>query len=183
MVTATSSVRLYDGLAELAGVSSRAIARKPAFEVEPVAQVRRRVPDRVELSTAACRDGRCDEHERDQDEREIEKLRSQDRQIRTHERAHKATSGMHGGPVSYTYKTGPDGKRYAVAGEVPIDVTPVKGDPEATILKMRKIRSAALAPAEPSAADRRVAAKAQQLEREARAEKRQEPRERLDVYA
>ncbi len=178
MVTPTSSVRLYDGLAELAGVSSRAIARKPAFELAPAPEPLRREPDRVALSAAACKNGQCDE-----DEREIQELRSQDRQVRAHERAHKATGGANAGPVSYTYTTGPDGKRYAVAGEVSIDVTPVEGDPDATIVKMRQIRSAALAPAEPSAADRRVAAKAQQVEREARAEKQQEPGEQLDVYA
>ncbi len=179
MVTPTGSVRLYDGLAELAGVSSRAIARKPAFEVAPAAEPLRREADRVELSAAACKDGQCDE-----DEREIQELRSQDRQVRAHERAHKATGGAHAGPVSYTYTTGPDGRRYAVAGEVPIDVSPVEGDPDATIRKMKQVRSAALAPAEPSAADRNVAAKARQVEREAQAEStRQDRSGRLDVYA
>ncbi len=178
MVTPTASVRLSDGLAELAGVSSRAIARRPAFEVAPAPEPRRRDPDRVELSAAASDDGRYDSGQQ-----EIQQLRSQDRQVRAHERSHKAAAGAHAGPVSYTYTTGPDGRRYAVAGEVPIDVSPVEGDPDATILKMQQVRSAALAPAEPSAADRRVAAKAQQVEREAQAEKRQEPGERLDVYA
>ena len=68
MVTPTGSVRLYDGLAELAGVSSRAIARQPVLELgrarpsEPA--LLRREPDRVELSTAACKDGQCDKDER-----------------------------------------------------------------------------------------------------------------------
>ena len=178
MVLPTSSVRLYDGLTELAGVSSRAIARQSVSKVAPASEPLRREPDRVELSAAACEDGQCDE-----DERELQELRSQDRQVRAHERAHKAKGGANAGPVSYTYTTGPDGRRYAVAGEVSSDVTPVEGDPDATILKMRQIRYAALAPAEPSAADRRVAAKARQVERDARAEQQREPRERLDVYA
>ncbi len=178
MVTPTASVRLSDGLAELAGVSSRAIARRPAFEVAPAPEPRRRDPDRVELSAAACDDGRCDS-----DQQEIQQLRSQDRQVHAHEPAHKAAAGAHAGPVSYTYTTGPDGRRYAVAGEVPIDVSPVEGDPDATILKMQQVRSAALAPAEPSAADRQVAAKAQQIERQAQAEKRQEPGGQIDTYA
>ncbi len=72
-------------LAELAGVSSRAIARKPAFEVAPAPAPRRREPDRVELSTAACKGGRCD-----QDERATQELRSQDRQVRAHEREAQA---------------------------------------------------------------------------------------------
>ncbi len=49
---------------------------------------------------------------------------------------------------------------------------------------MQQVRSAALAPAEPSAADRRVAAQAQQIERDAQAElTKQEQGGRLDVYA
>ena len=127
------------------------------------------------MSTEAC--DKCD------DDKEVQELRSKDRQVRAHEQALKASAGAHAGAVSDTYTTGPDGKRYAVAGEVPIDVSPVEGDPDATVLKMQQVRAAALAPAEPSAADRRVAAKAQQVEREAQAEKQQAPREQLDVYA
>ncbi len=44
------------------------------------------------------------------------------------------------------------------------------GDPQATIAKMQQVRRAALAPAEPSAQDRRVAARASEQERRARAE-------------
>ncbi|MEM6544436.1 MAG: putative metalloprotease CJM1_0395 family protein, partial [Pseudomonadota bacterium] len=51
-----------------------------------------------------------------------------------------------------------------------IDVSPVPGDPQATIEKARIVRRAALAPAEPSAQDRRVAAEATALEQQARAE-------------
>ncbi len=58
---------------------------------------------------------------------------------------------------------------YAVGGEVKIDTTPEK-DPEATIRKMQQVRKAALAPTQPSAQDRSVAAQASQIEAEARAE-------------
>jgi hypothetical protein len=46
----------------------------------------------------------------------------------------------------------------------------VPGDPEATLQKAQQIRSAALAPAQPSQQDIAVAAKASQLAIEARAE-------------
>ena len=46
----------------------------------------------------------------------------------------------------------------------------VAGDPAATIQKMQQVRSAALAPAEPSSQDMSVAAKASRLESQARAE-------------
>ena len=65
---------------------------------------------------------------------------------------------MRGG-AHFQYKRGPDGRRYAVAGEVSIDTSPEK-DPRATLQKMRTVERAALAPAHPSPQDRRVAAQA-----------------------
>ncbi len=59
---------------------------------------------------------------------------------------------------------------FAVGGEVSIDTSPVPGDPGATLQKARRIRQAALAPADPSAQDMRVAARASQMALEARAE-------------
>ncbi len=75
--------------------------------------------------------------------------------------------------ASYQYTTGPDGKRYAVAGEVTIDSFVVSDTPQATITKMQQVRRAALAPAEPSAQDRSVATSASQKEAQARQELRQ----------
>ena len=72
--------------------------------------------------------------------------------------------------MSAETEKGPDGKNYAVGGEVSIDVSRVNGDPQATLAKARTIRAAALAPAQPSSQDFAVAAKAGQLEAEARAE-------------
>ena len=42
-------------------------------------------------------------------------------------------AGTEGGGASYEYDNGPDGKRYAVGGEVSIDTSTVSGDPQATI--------------------------------------------------
>ncbi|MFG0305306.1 MAG: putative metalloprotease CJM1_0395 family protein [Phycisphaerales bacterium JB040] len=100
----------------------------------------------------------------------VNKLRARDREVRTHEEAHKAAAGAlyRGGPY-YDYQTGPDGQRYAVGGRVAIDTSPAD-TPEATIAKARKIRASALAPAEPSSTDRQVAAKAAQMEARAHAE-------------
>lgn len=88
----------------------------------------------------------------------VEQLKARDREVRDHEQAHARVGGPYAGEPSYTYQAGPDGKRYAVGGEVPIDVAPVEGDPEATIAKMEIVKAAALAPAEPSGQDRKVAA-------------------------
>lgn len=90
----------------------------------------------------------------------VDELRARDREVRDHEQAHARVGGEFAGEPSYTYQTGPDGKQYAVGGEVPIDVSEVPGDPEATIAKMEVVKAAALAPAEPSSADKQVAAQA-----------------------
>lgn len=91
----------------------------------------------------------------------VEELKAADLEVRQHEMAHLAAGGsLVTSGASFTYKTGPDGQRYAVAGEVGIDVSAVPGDPRATIEKMQQIKRAATAPASPSAQDLRVAAKA-----------------------
>jgi len=101
---------------------------------------------------------------------EVEELKRRDQEVRTHEHAHVAAGGQHvRGGISYEYQTGPDGKRYAVGGEVSID-TSEESNPEDTIRKAQTIRQAALAPAEPSGQDRRAAAAAAQMEMKARQE-------------
>jgi hypothetical protein len=105
-----------------------------------------------------------------EDELELRELKARDREVRAHEQAHVAAGGQYvtGGP-SYEFERGPDGRQYAVGGEVNISVSPER-DPEATIKKAQVIRRAALAPADPSSQDRQVASKASAMEREARAE-------------
>lgn len=93
------------------------------------------------------------------DERQlVEQLRARDREVRNHEEAHARVGGQYAGAPSYDLQAGPDGRSYAIGGSVPIDVSPVRGDPEATIVKMEVVKAAALAPAKPSAADRNIAA-------------------------
>lgn len=104
-----------------------------------------------------------------QEQRVIDQLKSRDREVRAHEQAHAAVGGSLAGAPSYDYQTGPDGKKYAVGGEVSIDVSKTN-DPEQTIQKMQTVRAAALAPAEPSSQDRKVAAQASRNIAEARAE-------------
>lgn len=104
------------------------------------------------------------------EEAQIDLLQARDAEVKAHERAHKSVGGQYAGAISYEFRQGPDGKRYAVGGEVAIDTSAVAGDPQATIEKMNVVRAAALAPAEPSAQDRRVAALAAQQIFESRAE-------------
>ncbi|MFT3850707.1 MAG: putative metalloprotease CJM1_0395 family protein [Propionivibrio sp.] len=103
-----------------------------------------------------------------EEQRAIQRLRQTDRAVRAHEQAHLSVGAelVRGGP-SYSYEIGPDGKRYAAGGEVSVDASPGK-TPEETIPKAQRVRAAALAPADPSAQDYRVAAAASQMEIEAR---------------
>lgn len=96
------------------------------------------------------------------DLKQVRELKSRDTEVRTHEQAHAAVGGQYAGSPSYTYERGPDGRNYAVGGEVQIDTSPVAGDPQATVEKMQQVRAAALAPAQPSGQDRKVAASASQ---------------------
>lgn len=102
--------------------------------------------------------------------KEIKQLQQRDREVRSHELAHAAVGGASTGAPSYTFQTGPDGKKYAVGGEVSVDLSTIEGKPRATIAKMQKVHAAALAPAHPSIQDTRVAATATKLILQAQAE-------------
>lgn len=102
-----------------------------------------------------------------EEQRQIQELKKTDREVKAHEAAHANVGGQYAGAPSYEYVTGPDGRRYAVAGSVPIDTSKVAGDPQATIEKMRQVQRAALAPADPSSQDLKVAAMAAQIANQA----------------
>lgn len=103
-------------------------------------------------------------------QQQIAELKRRDLEVRTHEQAHSAAGGAATGAPSYSFQVGPDGKRYAVDGEVSVDLSPVDGNPRATIAKMQKVYAAALAPANPSVQDTRVANSAAQLIAKAQSE-------------
>lgn len=104
------------------------------------------------------------------EQEEIRRLAARDREVRAHEQAHASVGGQYAGAPSFSYTRGPDGVRYATGGEVPIDVSKIPGDPEGTLRKMQIVQRAALAPRDPSAADRSIAAKASRAQVEARTE-------------
>lgn len=113
-----------------------------------------------------------------QDAQEIEQLKARDQEVRAHEQAHAATGGQYAGSPQYEYTTGPDNKRYATGGEVSIDISEEQS-PEQTLRKMQQVRAAALAPAQPSSQDLKVAAEAAQKAFEARNDIAEDNREEL----
>jgi|SRR5690554_2765522 len=106
----------------------------------------------------------------DKDKEKVSELKERDAEVRRHEQTHASVGGQYAGSPKYETEQGPDGKSYAVAGSVDIDVAPIAKDPEATIQKMQTVKRAALAVDEPSAADRRIANEASRHEIKARQE-------------
>ncbi len=105
----------------------------------------------------------------------IQKLRNVERKVIAHEMAHKAVAGQYAGAVNYGYTKGPDGKMYITSGEVTLDMSE-ESTPEETAKKMEIIQRAAMAPADPSPQDIRVAQSAAIKEMKARIEMEQNTR-------
>lgn len=108
----------------------------------------------------------------DAEEKQVRELKARDREVRAHEQAHARVGGSYASSPTYTFQDGPDGKRYAIGGEVQIDSAPIPGNPEASIRKLDIVIRAALAPSEPSSQDLKVAAQARENKLKAQAELR-----------
>jgi hypothetical protein len=107
----------------------------------------------------------------DDEKKIIEDLKKRDEEVRAHEAAHKNAAGKYAkGGAQFNYTVGPDGKQYAIGGEVKIDMSPIPGDPVATIEKMQTLQRAALSPEDPSNQDAKAAASASKMIEDAKAE-------------
>jgi len=109
------------------------------------------------------------------DLKQIDQLKIRDAEVRQHEQAHAAAGGSATGSPNYTYTLGPDGKRYAVEGEVDVKFSSHSAKPQQVKAEAEQIRRAAQAPVEPSAQDRQVAQQASQRISEAEESIREEP--------
>ena len=101
-----------------------------------------------------------------EDKEQVEKLKRRDLEVKKHEQAHVSAGASN---PQYEYEMGPDGVRYATGGHADIEVSE-GNSPEETIEKAHKVKRAALAPDEPSSADRNIAAEADKLELKAKKE-------------
>lgn len=146
-----------------APLSSAAPASEVATDPDTASQAQQQAQKQLQLSKAEAELLRVTQTE-------LRELSSRDREVRTHEQAHKAVGGQYAGAISYSYERGPDGRLYAVGGSVSIDTAPVPGDPQATLQKLQQVQRAALAPAQPSPQDLAVASQAAQAMAVARAE-------------
>ncbi len=103
-------------------------------------------------------------------QQEISQLSTIDRKVRAHETAHASVGGQLAGAPQFSYKKGPNGVLYAVAGEVSISTSEVPGDPKETLARLEQVIRAALAPAQPSPQDISVASNAASSAAQIRAE-------------
>lgn len=78
-------------------------------------------------------------------------------------------AGLHTSGPNYEYETGPDGRKYAVAGDVNVSYSH-SSDPEVNLRNAQQLKASALAPADPSSQDRKVAAQAEMEIAQARQE-------------
>ncbi len=183
MIDPISVLSVLGGVA----VAARSFAPKPYVRIEPSTSTSQPKPfareDTLELSLgarehlglASTDDANLEQAEQlsDSQKEEVRKLKQRDREVRAHEQSHRAAGGQYAGAVSLDYTRGPDGNSYATEGSVPIDLSAVKDDPAATIRKMQQVKRAALAPGDPSGADRQIASQAAQIEQQAQAELRE----------
>lgn len=100
---------------------------------------------------------------------QIHGLEMTEQEVIAHENAHKSVGGDLTGPVAYTYTEGPDNERYINGGEVSINAKEGATDEE-TLRILERVKAAALASAEPSPQDLRVAASATAQIQQTRAE-------------
>jgi hypothetical protein len=99
----------------------------------------------------------------------VKDLQARDSEVRAHEAAHQAAGGGMTGGASYTYEKGPDGRMYAIGGEVSIS-TKGGSTPQEAIANARQVEAAAMAPANPSGQDFAVASSAKIMEMKAQQE-------------
>ncbi len=112
-----------------------------------------------------------------QEQREVSELKMTDSQVKAHEHAHKAAAaGLSTSGPNYEYETGPDGKKYAVAGDVNVSYKH-SDDPEVNLRNAQQLRASALAPADPSSQDRKVAMQAEREIAQAKQEIMEEQRQ------
>ena len=119
-----------------------------------------------------------------EEQQQVLKLQARDTEVRGHEAAHQAAGGGLTGGASFTYQQGPDGKQYAIGGEVSIS-TKGGSTPQEAIANARQVLAAAMAPGNPSGQDFAVASSARMMEIKAQqqlAKQRQEEAVGKDTY-
>ncbi|TKI69098.1 hypothetical protein FCU45_08250 [Sulfurimonas crateris] len=118
------------------------------------------------------------------EKRLVQDLKSRDAEVKTHEAAHQAAGGGMTGAASYSYQQGPDGRMYAIGGEVSISI-PSGTTPQESMRNAQQAIAAAMAPADPSGQDFAVASSAMVMLMKAQQQLLKETQESIlgkDIY-
>ncbi len=115
-----------------------------------------------------------------EEQEQVRELAQRDKEVRQHEQAHLMAGGhLARGGARYDYQRGPDGRQYAVGGEVNISLGG-GNTPEERLHNSSQAERAALAPGEPSPQDRKVAAEARRQALDAQREIAEERAEQTE---
>lgn len=127
-------------------VAERALPARTAVDSAPTGTTGHRGP---EAPTAARTPDRLSSG----DKAALTRLRQRDAQVRQEEQAHAAAAGDLAGAIEYTYRLGPDGRRYAVGGSVPIRGRFLNGESTDAARLGARLSAAGQAATNPSGAD------------------------------
>jgi hypothetical protein len=119
-------IRLYDKYAQLGSIDKK----ENQDELLKNAQ-----QDYFDSDTVA---GKYDKNDY---ERVLDKFKSMDSNVRSHEQTHASLTGTTA-PIQYNYQMGPDGKMYATGGSVRLD-TSMPDDPKAAAAKLDELKKSA----------------------------------------
>lgn len=145
---------------------------------EPEASLSKKIEENEEKKSQKKSENSSPQELTEAEERMVKDLQSRDTEVRAHEAAHQAAGGGLTGPATFTYQQGPDGKMYAIGGEVSI-TTPASSSPEEAIANARQVITAAMAVSDPSPQDYAVAASARVMEIKAQQQLAKEQQEEM----
>lgn len=98
----------------------------------------------------------------------VARLTERDREVRRHEMLHYQTGLPYTQQPQFWFVTGPDGRRYAVSGQVGFVMSKLSGKASDLLAQLQVLQRAALAPHQPSSQDLAVARQLGEVIRELR---------------
>jgi hypothetical protein len=131
----------------------------------------RAVTQKVSSGTVVSRDGDRWEPSTgssEQIQRELQELQQRDREVRRSEFMKLQYAGIHALGPRFDFEIGPDGKAYAVEGDVVLDIKTEAGNPVRTAEKLADVKRALMMVPNPGPEVRRLAAEVARRELVAR---------------
>lgn len=162
-------------------INDEAIISPEATKLLESEQSDNKSDDSKDAGSTSIKSSQSDESLTPQQKQQIAELKARDAEVKSHEQAHRAAAaGISASAPSYEYETGPDGKKYAVGGEVNLSFVQ-GGDLRSNIANAQAMKAAALAPSQPSGQDMAVARAAERMIAEAKQQLAQQQAEVIGI--